>query len=391
MTGPDKVSTKEAQRLLNPGAVISVLVTLLYSYPALSFIDLQDRCFDGGGPLLARTDGHRSEDAANYLGASIFVSYIIAALVVTMLLVTSLVRMHQQIPSEKKSAPFQQCLWLFSGLSLLSFSFLSYNMLSFLVYSYLSWSKLHAFAEESLMQSIWTWMTRSTLFFDFGRELVSTQVSLKWVKVALSASMASNFYISFLSQKLNIPDISFYIIVGRILPTSFSVNLFFVAVLLRSHQRPGESSKHSSASAPAGEWLVSALRAEMPLLCSCLYACYLSFLPCSVDQLQFISYVIAARAFLAIPFLIRSEHVSTRPLAQATFVMTVSMIWHGHDILELVVDNEVRYGYAIKAIGIDYLVLSASTIVWNVLDPMTTFNQHKYTNGSIKEEAAETD
>lgn len=377
--------------LTTPGAAISLLLTLRYGYPALSFDDLHGRCFDGSAPLLARTDRMSTEFQTNYVGASIFVSYIIAALAVTLMLIKSLWGMYQRIPQGALSHAFVQRLWLFTCLSLLSFCVLSYNMLSFLIHSYLTWSKMHSGVGESLLQSIWTWMTRSTLFFAFGRELVSSQQSLRWTKVALSASMASNFYMSSLSQLLQIPDMMFYIVVGQILPTSFSVNLFFVAVLLRSQQARKDTSQNDGKKAQNNMSFTSVLLDELPLACSCLYALYLSFLACSIDQLQFISYIVAARILLAIPFLSRLDLASDRCLVQTTVITFALMTWYGDDVRDLFVSEEMELKYAVKALGLDYLVLSASILVWVLLASLLSSRRHGTEFASVKAAIAKTE
>ena len=79
----------------------------------------------------------------NTTGAVIFLSYILAALVLTGTLLHRLIQQYLHLPA-KRLRMFETRLQIFVTLSVLSFSALSYNMLHFLVVRYQVWRELNS-------------------------------------------------------------------------------------------------------------------------------------------------------------------------------------------------------------------------------------------------------
>ncbi|KAI9727503.1 MAG: hypothetical protein M1828_006445 [Chrysothrix sp. TS-e1954] len=114
-------------------------------------------------------------------------------------------------------------------------------------------------------------------------------------------------------------------------------------------------------------WLLSAVQDELPILSSLFYAAYVSFFACSIDQSQFIAYVVVARVLLAVPYTVPYLRPSTKGLFQVTLATIAFMLWQGYDVIALMLNRGASYGYAVKALGVDYLVLSYSVLLWLVV------------------------
>lgn len=110
----------------------------------------------------------------NLPGAIIFWSYILAALLFTSIAITLILR--QKSPPQNRNH-----VYLFATLALISFSAISFNMLHVLIKSYTLWSDKRWLG----LQSTWTWSTHSTLFQDFGNEIVATDERFIWTRSAL--------------------------------------------------------------------------------------------------------------------------------------------------------------------------------------------------------------
>ena len=110
----------------------------------------------------------------NVLGGIIFILYIVAALVLLSLLVIRLWKASVRILPSAHPRKVRR-VWLFSFLSLLSFTTLSYHMLNVLISSYISWARTsgHALPREISWRGLfalhlWEWTKKSTLFQDFA-------------------------------------------------------------------------------------------------------------------------------------------------------------------------------------------------------------------------------
>lgn len=142
-------------------------------------------------------------DRSNVLGGSIFVAYIVAALVVTSIILHSLHRSYGRIPQDKKYVrAFQIQLHTLCIISLVSFGVLTTNMLSFLVRSLQAFrgEKADIYGSEGgilcLLFDVLQWTRSSSLFADFAKELIATSASFWWSQYALVATLIATVYMS---------------------------------------------------------------------------------------------------------------------------------------------------------------------------------------------------
>lgn len=174
----------------------------------------------------------------NVLGAVVFFSYIVAALLLTGILcidvqkafsnrvLSTVQRQQRQTPRQVKEAgPDRKASTsLLAALATLSFAVLSYHMLNFLILSYQSWSSSapilpatlpatpqvtwHAFhsALGNLSSgNIWTWAVESTLFRDFAEVICNDSHRFWWTQAALVYSYTWNVYMSIEGTSLRTP------------------------------------------------------------------------------------------------------------------------------------------------------------------------------------------
>lgn len=194
------------------------------------------------------------EDTENIVGATIFIAYILAALLFTTLILRNLYFAYKAIKASHR--PLNRFeLSLYAAQSAISFGFLSVNMLLVLIRSYQSWSLHHDIplpGFTSLMSGrdlhLWHWAKTSTLFQDFARDLCADVFQFWWTQSALLLSLLFSVFMAiegkllkealpaflnmFSGSKRQIGNLLYYFILEQILPLSFTQNLFFVAVLL---------------------------------------------------------------------------------------------------------------------------------------------------------------
>lgn len=141
----------------------------------------------------------------NVAGATIFVGYVLSALLFTTLIVSDLYQAyHSKSKSSVKQVPHNH-LQIFVALAVLSFSTLSYHMLSYLIHSYQDWAlsasietirnPLDLFSAVGL-ESIWRWLIESTLFKDFAETICKNSANFWWTQQALLVTMASALFVS---------------------------------------------------------------------------------------------------------------------------------------------------------------------------------------------------
>ena len=126
----------------------------------------------------------------NYLGTTLFLSYILLALFLTLSITLSLRTQYNRIPSSK--APFdiknarRRHIKIYAFLASLSFALLSTNMLGFLITSMTAWARARSLLGERVgVESLGRWMLESGLFGDFARELVGRKGSAVWTHGAV--------------------------------------------------------------------------------------------------------------------------------------------------------------------------------------------------------------
>lgn len=136
-------------------------------------------------------------DDRNLTGAIIFWLYIVAALVLSTLVVRSIYR----TPNSRSADAYGDVIRLFCLLAGLSFGTLSFQMLRVLIDSYKHWAQLHHVLLPSRLLGrgglvgsgrtelqLWEWSTTSTLFQDFGEAIVATHPRYLWTSAELWAT-----------------------------------------------------------------------------------------------------------------------------------------------------------------------------------------------------------
>ncbi|KAL8722408.1 MAG: hypothetical protein Q9225_001087 [Loekoesia sp. 1 TL-2023] len=154
----------------------------------------------------------------NVTGAVIFVGYVLAALLLTTLIVVNLYRAYLSRPSwsSKEPSRVSNQFQVFVALAVLSFSTLSYHMLNYLIYSFRAWAEPEGLAilpglhiSKGLLSSsnlgftahLWQWLTESVLFYDFAKTICQNSANFWWTLQALLVSMASALFISIEGKK----------------------------------------------------------------------------------------------------------------------------------------------------------------------------------------------
>jgi hypothetical protein len=130
----------------------------------------------------------------SYIGAAIFLSYIVLALYATIAIVISLYSQYAQLyhDASKDSeavktakAARSRHIKIYTFLASVSFAVLSYNMLMFLVTHYFDYIGATHRTLEEVDGRVGTWMLDSTLFQDFANELVADKMSATWCQFAI--------------------------------------------------------------------------------------------------------------------------------------------------------------------------------------------------------------
>ncbi|KAI4622486.1 uncharacterized protein J4E87_006428 [Alternaria ethzedia] len=144
-----------------------------------------------------------------YIGTTIFLSYIVAALYATIKISYSLYSQYSAIfntssPSKNEKlnaakAARARHIKIYAFLASISFAMLSYHMLMFLITHYLEWSgdKSRSFSNVSADQ-VKRWMLESTLFQDFAQDLVKDAPNAVWTQAAI---LATWFWKIYMAQK----------------------------------------------------------------------------------------------------------------------------------------------------------------------------------------------
>ncbi len=143
-------------------------------------------------------------DAPNVLGGVLFVCYVVAALLLTGLIVLNLYKSSSRSPPPSNWNHVQQ-ISTFSVLAVLSFATLSYHMLSFLVTSYSDWAVVRGLAlprdvlkDDLRWLHLWKWARTSSLFRDFATNICTeSNGNWWWTEHTLMFSMVWNIYMAF--------------------------------------------------------------------------------------------------------------------------------------------------------------------------------------------------
>lgn len=177
---------------------------------------------------------HRAPPALNYTGASTFVSYFVAALVLTFTILRMTYSRAQASLTNMPETRYDTVKGL-TFCALVSFVVLSGNMLGFLIKSYQAWASAidtQPLRVDGLLGNIWQWMTTSSLFLDFAKSLCTSPGGFWWSRIALYATMFSYMILGCLEQAYQTRRAWVFIMLAQILPVSFSLNLFFIYLLV---------------------------------------------------------------------------------------------------------------------------------------------------------------
>ena len=191
-------------------------------------------------------------DQPNYLGATIFWLYILAALMLTGLVIYTIISIPQK-PRQHQLSQSKKDVTIFACLAGISFAVLSANMLNVLVQSFMSWTYSHRLRmpkdPTGLLSMIWRWSVTSTLFEDFGKAIVADNARYLWTGSALSFTFHVCLYMGVEGtvccsntvgeiadlespgKRRQIPRLWALFCLSQILPISFTQNLFYVAVV----------------------------------------------------------------------------------------------------------------------------------------------------------------
>lgn len=136
------------------------------------------------------------EQTPNWLGATIFWLYILAALFFTALVIYTIVNIPQSKENILARFDTQREQRLFTFLSILSFLVLSANMLHVLINSFNTWSRERPLDSPTtnIFSEIGTWSLSSTLFRDFAEALLYDRTRMAWTAAALSTTFAFCLY-----------------------------------------------------------------------------------------------------------------------------------------------------------------------------------------------------
>ena len=138
----------------------------------------------------------------NYLGTTLFLSYVLSALILTTYITLSLFKRYNSIIAypliSTKTPPSRQIrdvrarhIKIYACLASISFATLSYHMLNFLLTNYSQWSGGAARmlgSWEGISRDVFVlkqWMLNSTLFESFARELVHDGPSTIWMQISI--------------------------------------------------------------------------------------------------------------------------------------------------------------------------------------------------------------
>jgi hypothetical protein len=137
----------------------------------------------------------------NYLGTTLFLSYILLALYFTLSISTSLYGQYKRIPALKLGEDVKNArtrhIKIYAFLASVSFAILSYNMLNFLIQSLTVWARTQNLLGRRL--GLWDlrfWMLETNLFETFAKELVNTRPSAFWTQAALLATWFWNVWMA---------------------------------------------------------------------------------------------------------------------------------------------------------------------------------------------------
>ncbi|KAI9654302.1 MAG: hypothetical protein M1831_005467 [Alyxoria varia] len=342
----------------------------------------------------ASPENVRPSSNTNYLGAFLFISYVVAALLVTGKLVWSLrVNYRNMSHAAWENPAIRGFIALFTMMSVLSFGLLSFNMLSFLVESHGKFGSAQSkfkipfitstkrAVSDSYGGSIWNWMTSSSLFFDFASQLLNSPSAFEWSEKALTLTMMSMLYMGAAGKRYQVPDLHWFFFCAQILPVSFALNLFFLATLLTSR-----SAENNTGGSDSAEWIRGPsmyIQAEGGLhrflheflkfvasVTACVaYEEFVASSICVLTRRQFLEKILAARLFLLFPYYWDLYSAGSLPLL--VFVGVGLILWPMYDSatdFESTMGWRAKEGAAPKTLAQDAVVAALSSCFYLLVD-----------------------
>jgi hypothetical protein len=144
----------------------------------------------------------------NYIGTSIFLSYIIFALYATLSITYSLytqytTTFHASPPPKDENLNFEAAkaarkrhIKIYAFLASISFATLSYHMLFFLITHYFTWTGQATWNFSTVSdEKVGKWMLDSALFQDFARALVREPTGTVWTQIAVLETWFWNLWV----------------------------------------------------------------------------------------------------------------------------------------------------------------------------------------------------
>jgi hypothetical protein len=154
----------------------------------------------------------------NYIGSTIFLSYIVVALYLTSTICYSLYKQYTTAFHSHPASPpskFKQNgrgkvetrsarkrhVKIYTTLALISFASISWHMLGFLITSFLDWSgsktrNVGAVLGRDGVGALGRWMLETSLFSDFAVQLVDDGESAVWTQSAILATWFWNLWLA---------------------------------------------------------------------------------------------------------------------------------------------------------------------------------------------------
>lgn len=181
----------------------------------------------------------------SYLGAAIFWSYILAALVFSSTAVHSIITTKPPAVKEQTTrksdagnkTKHKRSTRLLTFLALLSFTTLSANMLHVLIHSFTTWTTYHPqlppSTPKTLPALIWSWSTTTPLFHAFATAILASPARRLWTLAELCLALYTTLFMSIQGRKHRVPRLYAFFALSQILPVSFAQNMFYLALLRR--------------------------------------------------------------------------------------------------------------------------------------------------------------
>lgn len=151
--------------------------------------------------ILARVSAY-ANPPFNYLGTTLFLSYIALAIFFTSSTLISLYRQYKRIPSAKVPQDIKDArrrhIKIYAFVASVSFAMLSYSMLNFLIQSLTKWARAKNLLGTRVgLFDLDDWMLQTNLFESFAQELVGRRPSAVWTQVALLGTWFWNVWMAY--------------------------------------------------------------------------------------------------------------------------------------------------------------------------------------------------